>query len=412
MSSPPLERTLPALARFDERGAAVCRGKFDYNSAFVPPPPNSGWLALAFGEGLRRDKQAWIHSVSNQPVRGVFASEATSAAVSLFLPAPLAEWVSAYCRRLPPQEVCIEQRFDVMSKIRISAGWVRFQVGTAQFLQELASITMQAEAEGDDLLIAVEAVSTEKVAEDIHARGNFADLAIAERLVRANVRVAYANRCVIFGAEPNQDGRRPNRESGGLDKSHNAVLSAAATLAGAGAIYGRLATGQQRVVHCWQNRDAPLQIVHFTYGSRADGVYDPGPQLYDVVRLNISLRDVEHWLSQPIRAAKGRANIVRVEHRFSSETGSLGSKSLGGRREYGEQRRNVTRLNIEAEVGAAGLTLGVEAELTGVIPQTVRPGYPIEEEPKSFSAEVTVPWESLILAHSDIAHFRDRFIEK
>jgi hypothetical protein len=149
-----------------------------------------------------------------------------------------------------------------MSKIRISAGWVRFQVGTAQFLQELASITMRAEAEGDDLLIAVEAVSTEKVAEDIHARGNFADLAIAERLVRANVRVAYANRCVIFGAEPNQDGRRPNRESGGLDKSHNAVLSAAATLAGAGAIYGRLATGQQRVVHCWQNRDAPLQIVH------------------------------------------------------------------------------------------------------------------------------------------------------
>jgi hypothetical protein len=297
-----------------------------------------------------------------------------------------------------------------MSKIRISGGWVRFQSGEAQFLQELSSISIRAEAEGDDLVIAIEAVTAEKVAENLRAAGSFTDLAMEDRLVRASIRVPYANRCVIFGAQPNQNGGKPNRPSVGLNTSDNAALCAAATLAGAGAIYGRLASGEQRVVHCWQHRDAPLQLVHFSYGSRADGLYDPGSQLYDVVRLDVTLRDVEHWLAQPIRGAKGPRNVVSVEHRFSSETGSLGSQSLSGRRDYSEQRRNVTRLNIKAQVGAAGLTLGVEAELTSVVPETVRSGSPLDEDSRPFSAEVIVPWESLILAHSDIAHFRERFV--
>jgi hypothetical protein len=67
-------------------------------------------------------------------------------------------------------------------------------------------------------------------------------------------------------------------------------------------------------------------------------------------------------------------------------------------------------LNIKAQVGAAGLTLGVEAELTSVVPETVRSGSPLDEDSRPFSAEVIVPWESLILAHSDIAHFRERFV--
>jgi hypothetical protein len=350
--------------------------------------------------------------VSVKQVGGIFASEGTSAAVSLLLPTPLAEWVGAYCRRLPPEEVFIEQRFDATSKVCISGGSVRFQAGEAQFLQGLSSISIRAAAQGDDLVIAVEAIATKELAEDIRARGNFTDLALRDGLVRAEVRVSYANRCVIFGAQPSQDGRWPNRPSIDLPTSQDGALNAAGTLAGAGAIYGRLTSGERRVVHCWQHRDAPLQLVHFSYGSRADGLYDPESELYDVTRLNVTLRDVEHWLAQLIRRANGSGNVVRVEHRFSSETGSLGSQSRSGRQDAGEQRRMlvVTRLIIKAQVGAAGLTLGVEAELTGVVTETVRSGYPIDEKSRSFSAESIVPWESLILAHSDIAYFRDRFV--